>query len=93
MNKTEYNFFIRYLKENGLYTEFFREIKRQHNRNRRNNIPFKKYCKVIKSISILMNCIHWESARKRIWREQWYSYNRFFSNNYYNYAKNNSKNT
>ena len=91
MDKKEYNFFIRYLKDQGLYIEFFMEIKRQP--YRRLGIPFKKYCERISSTNILMNCICWATARQSLWREQWHKYNKFFEKNYTKYAEINSKTT
>jgi hypothetical protein len=91
MDKKEYNFFIRYLKDQGLYTEFFKEIKRQP--DRRYDVPFKKYCERIASTNILMDCICWGTARLSLWGEQWHKYNNFFEKNYTKYEKINSKNT
>lgn len=92
MVKKEYNFFIRYLKDKGLYAEFFKEIKRQP--DRRSNVPFKKYCEGIASTDILMNCICWGDARLTdLWKEQWYKYDEFFLKKYNEYAEINNKNT
>lgn len=93
MDKTEFNFFIRFLKENKIYTEFVKEVKRQP--LRRYNKPLKEYCKEIHSTQILMNCINWGEARKKIWQIYWNEYKNYFSNNYneFLYEKLNCKNT
>jgi hypothetical protein len=94
MTKTEYNFFIRYIKEIGLYSEFIKEIKRQP--SRRYNKPLKEYCKKIHSTQIIMNCIEWSEARKKIWQKCWVEYQNYFLKNYNEYLlyeKFNSKNT
>lgn len=84
MTKTEYNFFIRYIKEIGLYSEFIKEIKRQP--SRRYNKPLKEYCKKIHSTQIIMNCIHWPTAVHNIWHRKYNEYIDFYKKHFNDYV-------
>ena len=63
LTKEDYNFFIRYLKEKGLFSEFCYEIRRQIRRRQCAKFQKSIYARLKSSTQILMDYINWTEAR------------------------------
>ena len=84
MEVRELKFFIRYLKERGLYSAFVRDARRQQD-ERLNGIPFHEYIRGMKnSTDILMDVVYWAESEYSYWQNVYYDYKLYFRKNYYN---------
>ena len=84
MEARELKFFIRYLKEQGLYYAFVSDARRQQN-ERLHGIPFHEYIRGMKnSTNILMIVVNWRESEYKYWHTVYYDYKKYFEKNYYN---------
>lgn len=81
MEARELKFFIRYLKERGLYSAFVKDARRQQN-ERLHGIPFQKYIRGMRdSTEILMNVVNWGASEYRYWHNVYDDYKSYFRKN------------
>ena len=82
----QYAFFIRYLKERGLYHAFLRDYRLQQQK-RIGGRSLRDYTfKFLSStVEILMNVICWGEAEYRLWGDEYRRYESFFLENYKEY--------
>lgn len=82
MEDRELKFFIRYLKEQRLYSAFVKDARRQQN-ERLHGIPFHEYIRGMKnSTDILMNVVNWAFSEYRHWHDIYSDYQLYFNKNY-----------
>ena len=78
MTIAQYNFFIRYLKERGLFTAFLRDAMMFP--DRRNNEPIKQHLlDNIQQGEEIMRLILWFDASWSGWGNEYRNYNKFLS--------------
>jgi hypothetical protein len=76
MTIAQYNFFVRYLKERGLYTAFLRDAMTFP--DRRNNAPIKQHLlDNIPQGEEIMKLILWSAASWSGWSNEYNNYNEF----------------
>lgn len=83
MEARELKFFIRYLKERGLYSAFVKDARRQQN-ERLHGIQFQKYIRGMKkSTDILMNVVNWGTSEYLNWHSVYDDYELYFKEKYH----------
>ena len=87
IDKAELSFFKRYLKDEGLWNAFKKDVKKSEKFNK---APFRKYIdlEMASSERILMDCVLWCESDFKKWVDVYEQYANFFSENYENYKKN-----
>ena len=86
IDKKQYSFFMRYLKEKGLYHAFMRDYRLQQDK-RIGGMSLRDYTfgNLHSTVDILMNVICWGEAEYRQWGEEYRRYENFFTENYKEY--------
>jgi hypothetical protein len=83
MEARELKFFIRYLKERGLYSAFVKDARRQQD-ERLYGIPFQKFIRGLSdSTEILMHVVNWGASEYRYWQNVYDDYKSYFREKYY----------
>lgn len=83
MEARELKFFIRYLKERGLYSAFTKDARMQQN-VRLHGIPFQEYIRKMKeSTSILMVIVNWRESEYSGWHGVYDDYQLYFREKYH----------
>jgi len=85
MTQKEHNFFIRYLKENGLFSDFCYEIRNQPYR-RRNEPYLAEIKRLSTSNRIILALIGWADSRlgNHHWGDIFRAYSDYYLKNYLN---------
>lgn len=83
MEDRELKFFIRYLKERGLYSAFVKDARRQQD-ERLYGIPFQKFIRGLSdSTKILMHVVNWGASEYRYWHNVYDDYKSYFREKYH----------
>jgi hypothetical protein len=80
--KKEVNFFIRFLKDKGLYYAFLKDLRRSEPLGKDNFHKFIKERGNGYSAYIIMDCILWSESLFTKWQDMYHEYIEFFSKEY-----------
>ena len=86
VDKTELSFFKRFLKNNGLWGVFKKDVRISEKCHK---MPFHQFIKYEENTQrILMDCVLWRASSFGNWEHVYMQYGKFFSENYEDYKKN-----